>query len=261
KQLIAMEPQYNGPRAWLATTRRTAGAPENRSDVFTGSTIHLEVGKSYYIEADHHDGTGGDNLAVTFKLVGAADPVDGTAPALAGMMLSANTIDGTTLSITTQPAAQNAAVGATATFNVAVNSSSTNIVYQWQKNTGAGWVDIAGATSASYTTPTLATGGDADYRVLVSAPGAALQTSSVAHLTVGGGVTPVAATIKNLTIGGGAVHFAFSTQVGVNYTIEYKTQLNDANWTTLNTVAGTGVDASIDDTIGAGPRFYRVTAR
>jgi hypothetical protein len=256
KVLIANEPQYNGPRAWLATTRRTAGAAENRSDIYTGSTIHLEQGKSYYIEADHHDGTGGDNLAVTFILAGAADPVDGTAPALAGMMLSANAIDGATLSIVTQPTAQSATVGGTATFTVAVNSSTTNIVYQWQKN-GA---DIAGANSATYTTPTLASGDDADYRVLVSAPGAPLQTSAAAHLTVGGGTTPTAATIKNATISGGSIHFAFATQAGVNYTVEYKTALSDGAWTTLKSVPGTGTDATVDDVIDAGTRFYRVTA-
>jgi hypothetical protein len=256
KVLIATEPQYNGPRAWLATTRRTAGAPENRSDVYTGSTIHLEAGKSYYIEADHHDGTGGDNLAVTFILAGMPDPVDGTAPALVGLMLSANAIDGTTLNITTPPAAQSVAVGGTATFNVVVNSSSTNVFYQWQKN----GVDIVGANSASFTTPALAAGDDADYRVIVSAPGATSQTSATAHLTVSGGVTPTATTVKNVTVSNGAIHFAFGTQVGVNYTVEYKTTLTDANWTTLQNVTGTGADATVDDTIGAGPRFYRVTA-
>jgi hypothetical protein len=256
KQLIATEPQYNGPRAWLATTRRTAGAPENRSDVFTGSTIRLEAGKSYYIEADHHDGTGGDNLAVTFILAGAPDPVDGTAPALAGLMLSANAIDGTTLNITTQPAAQSVDVGGKATFTVAVDSSTTNIFYQWQKN----GIDIAGANTATYTTPVLAAGDDADYRVIVSAPGATAQTSAAAHLTVGGVITPIAATIKNATATGGAIHFAFSTQVGVNYTVEYKTALTDANWTTLQNVTGTGADAAVDDNVTVGARFYRITA-
>jgi hypothetical protein len=256
KVLIATEPQYNGPRAWLATTRRTAGAPENRSDVYTGSTIHLEANTSYYIEADHHDGTGGDNLAVTAILAGAPDPVDGTAPTLAGLMLSANTIDGTTLSIATPPAAQTAAIGATATFAVVVNSSTTNVFYQWQKN----GVNIAGANSATYTTPVLASGDDADYRVIVSAPGATLQTSSTAHLTIGAGTTPTPATITNASMSNGAIHFAFATQVGVSYSIEYKSALGDATWTLLNTVVGTGADATVDDTIGTDARFYRVTA-
>ena len=50
--------------------------------------------------------------------------------------------------ITTQPASQTVTEGQTATFTVAA-SGSAPISYQWRK----GGVNIAGATSSSYTTP------------------------------------------------------------------------------------------------------------
>ena len=51
--------------------------------------------------------------------------------------------------ITTQPASQTVATGQTATFTV-VATGAAPLTYQWQKNAAA----IAGATAASYTTPT-----------------------------------------------------------------------------------------------------------
>ncbi len=55
------------------------------------------------------------------------------------------------VSFTTQPASVTAAVGHKATFSVVASGSGT-LTYQWKK----GGTALAGATSASYTTPTLA---------------------------------------------------------------------------------------------------------
>src|SRR5262249_38347764 len=54
--------------------------------------------------------------------------------------------------IITQPASQTVTAGEEATFTVSATGSPT-LTYQWQKN----HVNIAGATSASYTTPVTAT--------------------------------------------------------------------------------------------------------
>ncbi len=54
--------------------------------------------------------------------------------------------------ITTQPANQTVTAGQTATFTV-VAAGAAPLNYQWQKN----GVNIAGATSASYTTPAATT--------------------------------------------------------------------------------------------------------
>lgn len=81
--------------------------------------------------------------------------------------------------ILTQPTDQTVTVGQTATFSVSA-SGTAPLSYQWQRN----GVDIAGATSASYTTlATALADSGATFRVIVSnAAGSA--TSSSATLTV-----------------------------------------------------------------------------
>ena len=93
-------------------------------------------------------------------------------------------------SVTTQPSSQTAVVGGTATFTV-VATGSTPLSYQWLK---AG-VPIAGATSATYTTPVVTLTDDgAIYSVLIS-NSAGSVTSSAATLTA----TAVRATLNLLT--------------------------------------------------------------
>jgi beta-galactosidase len=89
---------------------------------------------------------------------------------------------GTAPTITTQPANQNATVGSTATFTVAAGGTGP-FIYQWLKN----GVAILGATSASYTTPTLAaTDKGGLYSVTIgNAAGTGTVTSMVATLSVG----------------------------------------------------------------------------
>jgi hypothetical protein len=90
--------------------------------------------------------------------------------------------------ITSQPVNQSVTVGQAATFSVTATGTAP-LSYQWQKN-GA---NIAGATSASYTTPaTTASDNGATFRVLVSNT-AGTATSAAATLTVS--AVPVAPTI------------------------------------------------------------------
>ena len=82
-------------------------------------------------------------------------------------------------SITTQPASQSVATGSTATFTV-VATGTGPLSYQWKKGTS----DIAGASSASYTTPaTTAADNGAAFSVAVS-NSAGSVTSAAATLTV-----------------------------------------------------------------------------
>jgi Immunoglobulin I-set domain len=81
--------------------------------------------------------------------------------------------------ITTQPSNASVNVGQTASFTV-VASGSTPLTYQWQKNASA----IAGATSATYTTPATAMSDDgSQFKVLVS-NSAGSATSNPATLNV-----------------------------------------------------------------------------
>jgi len=87
-------------------------------------------------------------------------------------------------SITSQPLSQTVTAGVTASFSVAATGTAP-LGYQWQKN-GA---NLAGATTASYTTPaTTASDSGSTFRVLVSNT-AGTVTSAAASLTV----NPIAA--------------------------------------------------------------------
>jgi hypothetical protein len=93
--------------------------------------------------------------------------------------------------ITTQPVSQTVLTGASVTFTAAANGTPTPTC-QWQKN-GA---NISGATSASYTIASVATGNAGTY-TMVATNSAGSATSSGAVLTVtsagnqGGGTTVV----------------------------------------------------------------------
>jgi plastocyanin len=94
-----------------------------------------------------------------------------------------------TLSIQTDPANQTGNEGSTSTYNVTTTQSSGTPTYQWERSDdgGANYGQISGATSASYTTPTLVYADDNNdrYRVVVSLVGAASSvTSNYATQTV-----------------------------------------------------------------------------
>jgi hypothetical protein len=89
--------------------------------------------------------------------------------------------------ITTNPVNQSVVQGSTATF-VSAATGPTALSYQWQVSTngGANFLNLAGATNTSYTTPvtTLANSGSV-YRVVVSGLCGVPATSASATLSVG----------------------------------------------------------------------------
>ena len=92
--------------------------------------------------------------------------------------------------ITTQPANQTVQTGQAATFTVAATGTAP-LSYQWQKNGAA----VAGATSASYTTPTTTSGDNGSQFNVVVSNSAQAVTSSNAVLTVTtGGSAPTITT-------------------------------------------------------------------
>ena len=83
--------------------------------------------------------------------------------------------------ITTQPASQTITATATATFTAAA-AGYTSV--KWQKGVGGTYVDISGATSASYMTPATVVGeSGSTYRVVFTGAGGS-TTSAAATLTV-----------------------------------------------------------------------------
>ncbi len=102
--------------------------------------------------------------------------------ALLGLVSACNCSD-LALAILTQPTDQSVVEGASATFTVKANAAVTG--YQWQRDTGSGFADIAAATEGTLHTgaTTLAMSGTR-FRVIVSGLAKATLTSDVATLTV-----------------------------------------------------------------------------
>ncbi len=61
------------------------------------------------------------------------------------------------------------------------------------------------------------------------------------------------------TRGTGQLDLSFATQSGASYQVQYKTSLNDAEWTNLGSaVSGNGSTQTVSDPLGSNARFYRV---
>ena len=93
-------------------------------------------------------------------------------------------------SITTQPGNATVKAGETATFTIA--ASGTDLTYQWQidRNDGNGWVNIDGATAASYTTSTVDISCNGFKYQCVVSNSAGTDTSNTAVLTITENTTP-----------------------------------------------------------------------
>ena len=127
---------------------------------------------------------------------------------------SASTTPPNAPTITTQPANQSSSVGSTATFDV-VAAGTGPFTYQWLKNGGA----ISGATSVSYTTPTLAsTDNGEQYSVIVSnASGTVASTAAtltVSNYTIYPGFVGV--DLNNNTNGAWADNQIYVTVIGID---------------------------------------------
>jgi MYXO-CTERM domain-containing protein len=133
-------------------------------------------------------GAGTDSWAIATGTVASQTKV--------AIRVGANTATPTAPSITTQPANQTVTAGQTATFSVTASGTGP-LQYQWTKN----GTNIAGATSASYTTPaTTNADNGAVFRVTVTnAQGSVL--SAAASLIVNPAPPPVGATTVTLQQG------------------------------------------------------------
>jgi hypothetical protein len=91
------------------------------------------------------------------------------------------------LNITVQPSSVEVLEGSTVEWTITVADGFTPYLYQWQVDVGAGFVNISGATSASYETPLLVLGDSGnEYRCVVrdSRVPRDTVTSNAAVLTV-----------------------------------------------------------------------------
>ena len=139
--------------------------------------------------------------------------------------------------ITTDPVSQTSSVGSTATFTAAASGNPTPTV-QWQKstNSGASFADISGATSTSYTTPTLAAADDGDqYRAVFTNSTDATPTSA-ATLTVE--YAPAITTQPTDTTANAGATATFVSAASGNPTPTVQWWRSDDGGTTFSAIAG-----------------------
>lgn len=151
------------------------------------------------------------------------------------------------ITITVQPTDQTVFSGATATFGVTATRTGTGtLTYQWQKAEStnlATYTNIAGATSASYTTPaaTVAAGAGASdgdkYRVVISLNGADPVGSNAVTLNVNPAVITIGTQPANASaVEGETETFTVAATVTGGATLSYQWQKSDdagANWSNI----------------------------
>ena len=147
-----------------------------------------------------------------------------------------------TFSITANPSNATANEGGTATFAVTASTSSGVPTYQWERSDdgGANWVNVAGATSASYTTPTLvyATDGADRYRCIVSLVGSAGSlTSNFAVLTVLRVISIQTQPQSQAIIEGGTATFNIGATI-TSDVISYQWEKSTDNGLNFNAISG-----------------------
>ena len=213
KQLIAQEVDWAADREWIGNSGGSGAGQvtQKRSDRWSVDTntpppypngIPLVANTSYYIEAVHHEGGGGDHVEATFKLFGEPDPQNGDPSKITTFYLApwVQVLDGAYIVVTNQPQDATGLQSRTATFNVGATSGyigdasglSPAIAYQWQTapSGSSTFTNISGASGTTFNTPvlTLADSGR-KYRAAMLAADAATN-SAAATLTVTPDTTP-----------------------------------------------------------------------
>ncbi|HEY5912312.1 MAG TPA: LamG-like jellyroll fold domain-containing protein [Verrucomicrobiae bacterium] len=211
KRMVAQETSWSDPRTWTSDNGDATVTPQKRSDKWKpdaatpppfASGIHLLADTIYYIEAVHHEGGGGDEVDVTYKLIGEPDPVDGDHSRINAFQVAPYPLglDGAYIVVTDPPTNTTGIQSLTATFNIAATAGfrgdasglAPGIAYQWQSAPSGSttFTNIPGANATSYTTPILKlTDNGKQFRVALLANDASTN-SSVAILTVAPDVTP-----------------------------------------------------------------------
>ena len=191
KKLIAQEQYWSNSRQWVNSAGGSlvsqkvsdTFSPDGLTQPYSGG-IPLQQGHLYYLEGVQHQGTGGDNLAVTYKLVDDPDPLDGDPPKLQATNHNIALITSPTTNLVwvTEPVNITNTELKTATFiSSAASDSEFAVSYQWYRNNNA----VSGATTASYSfTARVADNNTQWYVIASTAEGGLSITSRVATLTV-----------------------------------------------------------------------------
>jgi len=151
--------------------------------------------------------------------------------------------------ITTQPSNVTVCTGASASFTVAATGNGT-LTYQWRK----GGVNIPGATSATYTIPSVTAADAGIYDVDVTG-GCGSVTSSAATLATSGALAITTQPLAQTACPGGTVNFTVAATGGGTLTYQWRkagANITGATGTTLTLTNVTAADAASYDVVVTG---------
>jgi gliding motility-associated-like protein len=158
--------------------------------------------------------------------------------------------------ITTNPSSIAVCAGGTAAFSPLV--SGTNLLYQWERNSGSGWTNITGETSLNLSingVTTAITG--YQYRLRAYNSGCTASTSVPAVLTVNTAPLITADPASTAICAGSAANFT-ATASGTNLT--YQWQVNSGStWNMLTGETAAGLSLSAVN-VSANGNQYRLVA-
>lgn len=146
-----------------------------------------------------------------------------------------------------------AVTGAPVTLSITA-TSSLPITYQWQRNGQS----LPGATSSTFPIASVQGTNAGTYAVLMS-NGETNLASGAVNLTLTNALPRPQ--IVSITQNGTTATVTVATVAGLHYTLEYKANLSDPDWTPLETIPGAGGQTILTDSAATIPaRFYRVRA-
>lgn len=145
-------------------------------------------------------------------------------------------------SITTQPTAQTACVGGTASFSVA--ATGTSLSYQWKKG-----ITNVGTNTATYTIPNSSAGDAVNYSVVVSGTCSPAATSNSVALTVNTAPSITTQPYSQTTCAGNSVSFSVAAS-GTNLSYQWKkgttnVGTNSATYTIASPISGDAGNYSV----------------
>ena len=166
-----------------------ASGGNNNSFLQVGN-IALTGGQLYYMEYLGKEGGGGDTFTMAFREAGDPSAPADTEVASAAFFTTAGNPDFASITVNQAPpteisVAENDLVTLTASVTVLPASLQAMASYQWQKlDLGAGlWVNIPGATTATYTFFAPLADDGATYRFHVSVPGVERNLTTLLHVS------------------------------------------------------------------------------
>jgi plastocyanin len=154
--------------------------------------------------------------------------------------------------------ANNTVFTAPATFKIEARATDTDGTISQVQFTGPGGSSITDTITPFSATATDVPTGNYTITAVATDNSGGKETNSIAVI-VKNPPTPVVLAMP--AIGSTNITLSFLSESGRTYTVEFKPQLDSAQWQTLSNFVANGTNATVSDTNTNAQRFYRVGAQ